>query len=97
MQNSIRQVNRASTVVIRAGSIAPADFVHWEMARSILNLSSASWRNTITKVGRYWSGSVVLKMQRTGQRKGLCLSGIILSVLPKGHLMILPALVVTKN
>src|ERR1044071_4516592 len=97
MRNSIQQGSRECMVAIRGGSIEPADFVHWEMDRLILNQSSANWRNTITKVGRYWSGSVVLKTQRTAQRKGLCLSGIILSVLPKGHLMILPALVVMKN
>src|SRR6476646_7567986 len=97
MRNSIQQGNRECMVAIRAGSIEPADFVHWETARLILNQSSANWHNTIIKAGRYSSGSVVLKTQTTGQRKGLCLSGIILSVLQKGHLMILPVPGVMKN
>src|ERR1700749_1339097 len=97
MRNSIQQGSREFTAVIKAGSIGPEDFARWEMARLISNRSSAKWRSTIIKVGPSWSGSVVSKMQKTEQRKELCLSGTISSVSQKKHLMILPVPAVTKN
>src|SRR6476661_4099215 len=97
MRNSIQRVNREYTGVTRVGSVVPADFAHWETARLISNRSSANWRNTVIKDGPYWSGSAVSKMRKTGQRREQCLSGIISSVLQKGHLMILRALAAMKN